>query len=75
MKNSKKILELIAIYENDKEVCFGIDTDVSLTEEECNEIIKIYSRAFARKHGIEKEKIEKIENMKPYEFIEIKHDN
>lgn len=72
MKNSKKILELIAIYKNDTEICFGIDTDVPLTEEECNEIIKIYSRAFVRKHGIEKEEIEK---MKPYKFIEIKHEN
>lgn len=47
----EKILELIVMKPSDKEVCFGINTNVPLTQEECNEIIKIYSRAFARKYN------------------------
>ena len=75
MENSKKILELIIMKPSDEEIHFGINTDVPLTQEECNEIIKIYSRAFARKYDLEKEKIEKIEDMNSHKFIEIKHAN
>lgn len=66
----EKILELIVMKPSDKEVYFGINTNVPLTQEECNEIIKIYSRAFARKYNLEKEDIEKIENMTPNTFLE-----
>lgn len=71
MKENKKILEL-TIIERNKEIEFCIDTDVPLTENECNEIIKIYASAYARKFKIKKQGIEKI---KPCKFEEVKYDN
>lgn len=56
MKENKKILEL-TIIERNKEIEFCIDTDVPLTENECNEIIKIYASAYARKFKIKKQGI------------------
>lgn len=59
MKENKKLLELTVI-ERNKEIEFCIDTDIPLTEDECNKIIKIYAEAFARKVRIKEKEIEKI---------------
>lgn len=72
MKDKRKIL-VLTVTEKNEEIEFCIDTDVPLTKDECNKIIKIYHRAFARMFNFEKEKIEKIEKMKPTKFKETKY--
>lgn len=73
MKDSKKVLELIGIAQEEG-ICFSINTDVPLTADECNEIIKTYMSAFARKCEIGKEEMKKIEKMKQSSFEIIKTD-
>lgn len=71
MKDNNIVLELI-IVEKTGGVGFSINTNVKLTEEECNEIVKIYTKAWSRTFEID---MKEVEDIKPDEFRVTEYNN